>query len=34
MKRRDPARMAGVPGLEEVERFRPPDLADNDPVGS
>ena len=34
MKRRDPARMAGVPGLEQVERFSPAHLADNDPVGA
>ncbi len=31
--RRDAARMAGVPGLQHVERLAAPDLADDDAVG-
>jgi len=32
MQRGDPARMAGIPGLEEVQRFAAAYFADNDPV--
>ena len=28
----DPAGMARVPGLEQIERFSPAHFADNDPV--
>ena len=32
VQRGDPAGMAGIPGLEHLKGFRPPDFADNDPV--
>ena len=34
MHRRAPARMAGVPCLQEIERFAAPHLADDDAVGT